>query len=209
MTIVKNLITVYYNWKGNLDNFSHITFKKIFNSYWIMKWSWCDSLRSHDCIPTMLIQPWNFPGKSTGVGCHFLLQGIFPNWGSNPGLWHCRQTLYPLSHQGSLPVLEYNWLTMLWKFQVYRKVIHLYIYMHLFKMITGIMTDKTISRYNVDSKDIVKFKDTVKFLKNFLYNVWHSCIKNVYTYRYNLGNLSISTYLIMLLIWFSFPNKPN
>ena len=33
------------------------------------------------------------------------------------------------------------------------------------------MTDKTISRYNVDSKDIVKFKDTVKFLKNFLYNV--------------------------------------
>ena len=150
-----------------------------------------------------------FPGKSTGVGCHFLLQGFFPNWGSNPGLWHCRQTLYPLSHQGSLPILEYNWLTMLWKFQVYRKVIHLYIYMHLFKMITGIMTDKTISRYNVDSKDIVKFKDTVKFLKNFLYNVWHSCIKNVYTYRYNLGNLSISTYLIMLLIWFSFPNKPN
>ena len=35
-----------------------------------------------------------FPGKNTGVGCHFLLQGIFPTAGSNPGLPHCRQTLY-------------------------------------------------------------------------------------------------------------------
>ena len=43
-----------------------------------------------------------FPGKSTGVGCHFLFQGIFPTQGSNPGLPHCRQTLYHLSHQGSL-----------------------------------------------------------------------------------------------------------
>ena len=40
------------------------------------------------------------PGKNTGVGCHFLLQGIFPNQGSNPGLPHCRQTLYPLNHWG-------------------------------------------------------------------------------------------------------------
>ena len=31
------------------------------------------------------------------MGCHFLLQGIFPTQGSNPGLPHCRQTLYPLS----------------------------------------------------------------------------------------------------------------
>ena len=42
-----------------------------------------------------------FPGKSTGVGCHFLLQGIFPTQGSNPGLPYCRQKLYCLSHQGS------------------------------------------------------------------------------------------------------------
>ena len=32
------------------------------------------------------------------VGCHFLLQGNFPTWGSNPGLLHCMQMLYPLSH---------------------------------------------------------------------------------------------------------------
>ena len=30
--------------------------------------------------------PWDSPGKNTGVGCHFLLQGIFPTQGSNPGL---------------------------------------------------------------------------------------------------------------------------
>ena len=36
---------------------------------------------------------------STSVGCLFLLQGIFLNQGSNPGLQHCRQMLYPLSHQ--------------------------------------------------------------------------------------------------------------
>ena len=36
------------------------------------------------------------------VGSHFLLQGSFPTQGSNPGLPHCRQTLYPLRHQGSL-----------------------------------------------------------------------------------------------------------
>ena len=33
--------------------------------------------------------------------CHFLLQGIFPTQGSNPGLPHCRQMLYRLSHQGN------------------------------------------------------------------------------------------------------------
>ena len=45
---------------------------------------------------------------NTGVGCHFFLQGIFPTQGSNPGLPHCRQTLYCLSYQGDTN-------TMLWK----------------------------------------------------------------------------------------------
>ena len=41
-----------------------------------------------------------FPGKNTGVGCHFLLQEIFPTQGLNPDLLHCRKSLYRLSHQG-------------------------------------------------------------------------------------------------------------
>ena len=55
------------------------------------------------CNPmeTRLLCPWDFLGKNTGVGCHFLLQGIFPTQGSKPGLPPCRQTLYHLSHQGS------------------------------------------------------------------------------------------------------------
>ena len=51
-----------------------------------------NSLRPHGLLPTRLLRPWNFPDKSTGVGCHFLLQGIFPIQGSNPGLPHSRQT---------------------------------------------------------------------------------------------------------------------
>ena len=35
------------------------------------------------------------------MGSHTVLQGIFPSQGSNPGLLHCRQILYHLSHQGS------------------------------------------------------------------------------------------------------------
>ena len=42
------------------------------------------------------------PGKDMGVGCHFLLQGIFLTQESNPGLLHCRQILYRLSYEGSL-----------------------------------------------------------------------------------------------------------
>ena len=44
--------------------------------------------------------PWNSPGHNTGVGSCFLLQGIFPTQGSNPGLPHCRRILYQLSHKG-------------------------------------------------------------------------------------------------------------
>ena len=40
------------------------------------------------------------------MGCHFLPQGIFSTQESNLGLLHCRQTLYPLSHQGS-PIFSY------------------------------------------------------------------------------------------------------
>ena len=47
------------------------------------------------------------PGKDTGVGCHFLLQEIFPTQGSNSGFLHCRQILYQLSHKGRPRILEW------------------------------------------------------------------------------------------------------
>ena len=55
-----------------------------------------------DCCPPGSSVHGISPGKNTGVGCHSLLQRIFPTQGSNPGLPHCRQILYCLSHQGSL-----------------------------------------------------------------------------------------------------------
>ena len=60
----------------------------------------CDSMA---CSPPGLC-PWDSPGNNTGVGCHFLVQGIFPTQGLNPCLLclpHCRQIPYCLCHQGS------------------------------------------------------------------------------------------------------------
>ena len=51
--------------------------------------------------PHWLYSPWNSPGRNTGVGSCFLLQGIFPTQGSNPHLPHCRWNLHRMSHQGS------------------------------------------------------------------------------------------------------------
>ena len=51
-----------------------------------------------DCSPPGSSVHGDSPGKNTGVGCHALLQGIFPTQGLNPGLPHCRQILYHLSH---------------------------------------------------------------------------------------------------------------
>ena len=48
-----------------------------------------------------LYSPWNSPGQNTGVGSLSLVQGIFPTQGLKPGLLHCRQILYQLSHRGS------------------------------------------------------------------------------------------------------------
>ena len=59
-----------------------------------------DSLQPMDCSPPGSSVHRDSPGKNTGVGCHALLQGIFPTQGSNPGLPHCGWTLYWRSYQG-------------------------------------------------------------------------------------------------------------
>ena len=60
------------------------------------------SVVSNSLQPHGLYSPWNSPGKNTGVDSLFLLQGIFPIQGLNPGLSHCRQILYQLSHNCSI-----------------------------------------------------------------------------------------------------------
>ena len=58
-------------------------------------------------VTCQLLCLWDPPGKNTWMGCHFLPQGIFPTQGLNPGLPHCRQILYCLSHQGSPRILDW------------------------------------------------------------------------------------------------------
>ena len=68
-------------------------------------------LKSLSCV-RLFATPWTvayqtplslgfFPGKNTGMGCHFLLQEIFPTQRLNLGLAHCKQTLYDLSYRES------------------------------------------------------------------------------------------------------------
>ena len=73
-----------------------------------VKWSevkW----KSFNCV-RLFTTPWNTwksSGQNARVGSFFLLQGIFPTQGSNPGPPHCRQILYQLSHKESPRILEW------------------------------------------------------------------------------------------------------
>ena len=58
-----------------------------------------------DCSLSVSSVHGDSPGKNTGVGCHALLQRIFPVQGSNPGFLHCKQIHYCLGHQESLRIL--------------------------------------------------------------------------------------------------------
>ena len=50
--------------------------------------------------PAGLFSPWDFPGKDAGVGCHFLLQGIFHIQGSNLSLLHWQVDLFTTEPPG-------------------------------------------------------------------------------------------------------------
>ena len=74
-----------------------------------------DSLQPHELYSLLSISSvrGHSSSKNTGVGCHALLQGIFPTQGSNPGLPYCRQILYSLSHQGSPSLYDYLYVKLL------------------------------------------------------------------------------------------------
>ena len=65
--------------------------------------SYISCLQPPGLQPTRLLRPWDSPGKNTGVGCHLLLQGIFPTQESNPRLlWllHWQAGSLPLAPSG-------------------------------------------------------------------------------------------------------------
>ena len=57
-----------------------------------------DSQQPHGLQLTRLLCPWDFPGKKTGMGCHFLFQGIFPTQRQNLWLLHWQVDSLPLRH---------------------------------------------------------------------------------------------------------------
>ena len=61
-----------------------------------------DSLQTHELKPTRLLCPWNFPGKNTGVVCHFLLQRVLLQW---------TQGLKSLASSALAGQFLYNWAT--------------------------------------------------------------------------------------------------
>ena len=81
-----------------------IIIKKHHKHFYAHKFDVCvcaHSVLSRSLQPHRLLCPWDFPGKNTGAGCHFLLQGIFLTQGSNPSLCsflHWEADSLPLHH---------------------------------------------------------------------------------------------------------------
>ena len=67
-----------------------------------------DFLGPRGLKPARLLCPWDFPGKNTGAGCHFLLQGVCLTQGSNPHLLHWQSDSSPRSHLGSPSLTQFT-----------------------------------------------------------------------------------------------------
>ena len=106
-----------YRWKKPREFPKKEIHTKIYVNFWKLKtkvqWlRWFNCCLVTKSCPTLLqthglklarcFCPWDFPGKNTGVGCHFLLQGIFLTQESNLHLLNCR---WILSHWGTREAL--------------------------------------------------------------------------------------------------------
>ena len=112
-----------------------------------------DSLWSHGLQSTGLFCPRDFPGKNTGVDCHFLVQGIFLTQESNPRLWHIlhRQAdSLPLSHLES-PQEELKSLLM--KVKVESEKVGLKLNVQK----TKIMASSPITSWEIDGETVSDF----------------------------------------------------
>ena len=89
--IIPSMQVSSYIWKSNIIH--HINGLKEKSE------SECRSVVSNSLWSHGLCGPWNSPDQNTGVGGLSLLHGICPTQEPNPGLPHCRQILYQLSHK--------------------------------------------------------------------------------------------------------------
>ena len=88
--------------------YSVVTWILIYYEFWLLfqLLNRVGLLQPHGLQPSRLLCPWDSRDKNSGVGCHFLLQGIFWTQELNPDLLHCRQMLYRLSYEGNLPIMK-------------------------------------------------------------------------------------------------------
>ena len=89
--------------KPSSQKFTYLCFRRMF-PYVLGHSVASDSLQPHELQPSRLLGSWNFPGKYTGVGCHFLLQGIFLTQRLNPGLPHWQADSF--YHQASYTLIK-------------------------------------------------------------------------------------------------------
>ena len=82
------------------------------------------TLQPYGLWPTRLLCPWDFPGKNTGVGCHFLLQGIFATQGLNLCLLHLLLGRWILYHWATWEAPQY--MSWFWNVQGHKNV-HCYV----------------------------------------------------------------------------------
>ena len=103
--LVKNLPTMQETWVQSLDWEDPLEKGTATQSYILLlllsrfsrvRLYATPEMAAHQAPPSL-----GFSRQENWSGCHSLLQGIFLTQGSNPGLLHCRQILYHLSHQGS------------------------------------------------------------------------------------------------------------
>ena len=91
-------------------NFSKQDFRILFMCYICSDVQLRLTLCPLGCIwPPRLLYSWDFPGKNTGVGCHFLFQGIFPTQGLNTSVLHWQADSLPLSHQESMRQVQFQY----------------------------------------------------------------------------------------------------
>ena len=112
------LFTTTSTWKKRRCTSTDASIKKLWKAY-VMEYCSCYFvaklyvilLRPQGLQLTRILCPWDFPGKNTGVCCHFLLQGIFLTQKLKSWFLHWQADYLPLTHQGN-PVEYYSLIKM-------------------------------------------------------------------------------------------------
>ena len=113
------------------------------------------SVMPNSLWPHRLYSPWNSPSQNTGVDSLSFLQRIFSTQGLNPGLPHCRWTLYQLSYQGIPWVFITMYFYFLYDFKWFLKnsdSVH-YLYIETVNLCILIYITKTLLNSFVSSSN--------------------------------------------------------